>query len=182
VTHRGLYKQPLSSVVRTLGSILGGFLASWSLRDSFVVGHQCVFDRGGGTRIPPSQHQGAQASPRVAASSLPSRFIPSGSPTCCPRPTRRFGSCPPPAPSGSVMILPSPPVDSSAGERRGSEKGGMRTNQEFIGGGHDYRRPHSALNMDRRSSTNRSAGVSTKTQAQSCPPKRGSSRPSERRA
>jgi len=175
VTHSRWFKQPLLSTARTPKRSVGGFPASGSLRGSFMVGHQCVFDRGGGTRIPPSQHHEEEASPRVAALSLPLRFIPSGSPTCCTRLSRRFGSCPPAAPSGSVVILPEPPVDNSATERRGSEKGGMRTGHEFIGGGHDYRRPHSALNMDRRWSINRSAGVSTKTQAQNCPPKRGRS-------
>jgi hypothetical protein len=175
VTHRRWFNQPLSSVVRTPESTLGGFPASWSLRGSFMVGHQCVFDRGGGTRIPPSQHHEEQASPRVAASSPRLRLIPSGSLPCRTRPTQRFGSCPPAAPSGSVMILPEPPVDNSASERRRSEKGGIRTGYESIEGGHDSRRPHSALNIDRRSSINRSTGVSTKTQARTCPPKRGSS-------
>jgi hypothetical protein len=177
VTHSELFNQPLSSVARTPKSILGGFPASWSLLGSFMVGHQCVFDRGGGTRIPPSQHHEQQASPRVATSSLPFRFIPSGSPTCRTRPTQRSGSCPPAAPSGSVMILPEPPVDNSASERRRSEKGGIRTGYEFIEGGHDSRCPHFALNIDRRSSINRSTGVSTKTQARTCPPKRGSTSP-----
>ena len=163
MTHSRLFNQPSSSVVRTPESTFGGFPASWSLRRSSMVGQQCVFDRGGGTRIPPSQHHEEEVSPRVGASSPPLRLIPSGSPTCCTRLTQRFGSCPPAAPSGSLMILPEPPVDNSAGERRGSEKGGMRAGHEFIGGGHDYRRPHSALNMDRRWSINRSAAVSTKT-------------------
>jgi hypothetical protein len=175
VTHSELFNQPSSSVARTPKSTLGGFPASWSLPGSFMVGHQCVFDRGGGTRIPPSQHHEEQASPRVAASSLQLRFIPCGSPPCRTRPTQRSGSCPPAAPSGSVMILPEPPVDNSPSERRRSEKGCIRTGYEFIERGHDSRRPHTALNVDRRSSMNRSTGVSTKTQARTCPPKRGSS-------
>jgi len=62
VTHRGLFKQPLSSALRTPKRAPGGFPGSWSPPSSFTVGHQCVFHRGGGTCIPPltpavSEHQ-----------------------------------------------------------------------------------------------------------------------------
>ena len=72
-------------------------------------------------------------------------------------------------------------------QERRSGLSGIRTPQEAkpagsesIEGGHDSRSRHSALNTDRLSSMNRSTGVSTKTQAQNCPPKRGRSTPRSR--
>ena len=150
MTHSRWFNQPSSSVLRTPESTLGGFPASWSLRGSFMAGQQCVFDRGGGTQIPPSRDHEEQASPKVATSLLPLRFIRSGSPICCTKLTQRFGSCPPAAPSRSVMILPEPPVDNSAGQRRGSEKGGLHNGREFIGG--RARPPASSLRLEQGSS------------------------------
>ena len=68
-------------------------------------------------------------------------------------------------------------------EERRSGLTGIRTPEEaepavfeFIAGWYNTRRCHSALNVDRPSSMNRGTGVSTKTQAQTCPPKRGRSK------
>jgi hypothetical protein len=110
VTHRRLFHQRLSSAARTPRRALGGFPASWTIRSSLMVGHRCVLQRGGGIRIPPCQHHEERQSPKGAASSVALRSIRSGNPTCCSRPTRRFGSCPPAAPSGFLVTLPEPPV------------------------------------------------------------------------
>jgi len=49
VTHRWLFTQSTFSAVRTPKRAPGGFPGSWSPPSSFMVGHHCVFQRGGGT-------------------------------------------------------------------------------------------------------------------------------------
>jgi hypothetical protein len=79
------------------------------ITSSLVAGQQCVPQQGGGTQTPPLcdsealQHLRSGYGPE-----RPSVTFPRAAESA--RTTQRGGSCPPAAPSGSVMILPSPPV------------------------------------------------------------------------
>jgi len=186
MTETWLFEHPLSSAARTPHEAPGNFPGWWSPPSSFMVGQQCVSERRG-YRDTPLQTGSLGASRRSAGRSSASGFrgLPGDAAGRLPR-------------SATGVIHKRPcgwslgdrlraHVDNPARRRGQPQKrrfglSGIRTPEEAkpagsesIEGGHDSRRRHSPMNTNHLSSMDRSTGVSTKTQAQNCPPKRGRS-------
>jgi len=191
VTHTWLFAHPLSSATRTPHEAPRSFPGWWRLPSSSMGGQQCVSERRGYGDTP-LQTGSLGASARSAGRSSASEF------------PGLHGDAAGRLPRSATGVIHTRPCGWSLGDRlrahvdnrvrrrrqpqeRRSGLSGIRTPQEAkpagsesIEGGHDSRSRHSALNTDRLSSMNRSTGVSTKTQAQNCPPKRGRSKTNTR--